>query len=130
MIEIEYDSRQFDTLKTKPETARAFVQNAMYQAVFSTVLDIRNTAKSPGYVPVKKSDLKRSIASDTVRGDGQVTGYVGSNKDYARIHEFGGRAGIRGSVTITGKLYLTRAVRENQDKIKERFIKLITMRAL
>lgn len=130
MFILQYNSDQMAKLSAGLPNLKDAVLGAMYEAVFSTILDIRNTAKSPGYVPVKTGDLKRSIDSKVERGAGQVTGYVGSNKDYARIHEFGGRAGRNHSVFIQPKYYFTRAIQENQEKTKSKFQKLLALKKI
>lgn len=95
------------------------------EAVLAGVLDVHAKAVSPGYAPRDTGTLARSITIEppSVAGT-SIQAAVGSNIAYARIHEFGGLAGRNHSVVIKPKLYLTRAIEENKEKIRQRFIKL------
>lgn len=103
-------------------------KSSLKTAMKQSVIDVQSTSKKAGYVPVKKGDLRRSITHEvTVMAD-SVIGRVGSNKVYAAIQEFGGDTGRNKSVHIQGKFYLTRAVKDNEDKMKERFKKLVAIK--
>ena len=109
-------------------------------ATQDTMLDIQTTAKSSGYVPYQTGNLKRSITSRVELGKTQITGKIGSNLVYAGIQEYGGTIKPRNGkylkfkgnngwvsvkqVTIKGKFYMTRAIKDNMAKFKKRLGKL------
>jgi len=93
-------------------------------AMQDTLLDVQTTAKSPGYVPYKTGNLKRSMTTRLDETKNQIAGYIGSNVVYAAIQEFGGRAGRKGSVIIRPKYYMTRAIKDNLSKLKQRLEQL------
>lgn len=124
------------------------LRQKMFEGVFGGLLDVRNTVLSPGYVPKKTGDLARSIIPRMEPGSPakRVTGIIGTNKVYAGIQEFGGTINAKNSkyltfkvngrwvrvrqVTIRPKRYFTRAIKENEKKIEERFRKLMAIKDL
>ena len=77
----------------------------------------------------KTGTLKRSIKEDVRREGTGVRAVVGSGLIYARIHEYGGKAGRGHAVTIPMRQYLRPALEAKQREIFElvasRFGKLI-----
>lgn len=124
MITLELNQASFAKAQISLERMTDLVKSEMFRIVELSAIDVQTTAKRPGYVPVDTGTLKRSITHTTVKGNGEVTGYVGSNVVYARIHELGGTTGRGHKSVITPKRYLTRAVEDNQGKIAERFKQL------
>jgi len=144
MITFKYNDKGVDVLMDKikniPINFKARVKNAMQD----TLNDIQFKAKSPGYVPYITGDLKRSITHSIEAGEYKIIGKIGSNKVYAAIQEFGGTIlpkngkylrfkGSRGwatvkSVTIKGKFYITRAVKETMGKFRERLKKITVLK--
>lgn len=146
MIKAEFDQSSLDAtikkLKGIPQEAMRLVVNV----VKDTVLEMQTTAKQPGYAPYKSGNLRRSI---THKVESQmfknVVGTIGSNLEYARIQEFGGEIRASGSgflkfkgrngwaavkkVIIKPKFYLTRAVKDNKQKLISRLnaIKVIRL---
>ncbi len=140
MITFKYNKTGVDVLlKNMDNVGKNFVASAK-NAMEDTMLDVQTTAKSPGYVPYQTGDLKRSITHSVEASANKITGSIGSNKVYARIQEFGGTIkpkngkylrfkGSYGwatvkSVTIKGSLYMTRAIKDNMAKFKQRLEKL------
>lgn len=69
----------------------------------------QRAAKEGGKTLQKTGDLKNSItseASPTMVVVGVDRSKMGSNKEYARIHQFGGKAGRGRKVTIPKRSYL------------------------
>ena len=99
-------------------------------SMVSSVMDVQTTAKKPGYVPYKTGSLRRSITSSVDISGSGILGTIGSNLDYAAIHEFGGRTGRNGSVYIQPSRYIQRAVEDNEDKIRERIRSAIAINRL
>lgn len=124
MLTLELNQQSFDRAQVSLERMTDLVRSEMFRIVELSAIDVQTTAKRPGYVPVDTGTLKRSITHTTIRGNGEVTGYVGTNLVYAAIHEFGGVTGRGHKTTITPKRYLTRAVEDNKEKITERFKQL------
>ena len=84
------------------------------QAVNAGALQIENRARINA--PVLTGALRNSvstIAKNTANGAEAEIGFRGLA--YARIQEFGGRAGRNHSVYIQGKHYLERAIQSEQD---------------
>ncbi len=122
-VKFKYSEKDFNNFKKN-------LASGVRMAAEDTLQDIKTTAKSPGYVPVRTGTLKRSITHKTevaMSGGTMTIGSIGSNLEYAAIQEFGGQTGRNRSVFITGKLYLTRAINKNLASLKRRLaaIKLI-----
>ena len=84
------------------------------QAVNAGAIQIENKARINA--PVLTGALRNSvstIAKNTANGAEAEIGFRGLA--YARIQEFGGRAGRNHSVYIQGKHYLERAIKSEQD---------------
>lgn len=84
------------------------------QAVNAGALQIENKARMNA--PVLTGALRNSastIAKNTANGAEAEIGFRGLV--YARIQEFGGRAGRNHSVYIRGKHYLENAIKSEQD---------------
>lgn len=144
MITFKYNKQGVDVLMKKVDAVgKNFIEGAKI-AMQDTLLDIQTTAKSPGYVPYITGNLKRSITHSIEAGNNKIIGKVGSNVVYAAIQEFGGTIrpkngkylrfkGSYGwatvkSVTIKGKFYITRAIKYNMGKFKQRLEKLILIK--
>lgn len=121
MIYLVVNSQKFSNFQSRLEKRLAELPEQIFQAIELSALDIQTRAKQPGYVPIDTGTLRRSITHKTIRSGADVTGYVGTNVKYARIHEFGGQTGRNHSVTIVPKLYLTRATKESREAIAKRF---------
>ena len=91
-------------------------------AIEATVLDVQGDAAKNA--PYKSGTLRRSIDHRVESSGGKVTGYVGTNVEYAAIHEFGGRAGRNKSLRIKKKGYFKRAIAANKGKLEPRIAKL------
>lgn len=94
----------------------------MQIAVTASVLDVLTGAVQNA--PYQTGTLRRSLSHKVDTGQGEVSGYVGSNLVYSRIQELGGRAGRGQSVNIRPKRYLQRSIESNKPRIAERFRKL------
>lgn len=121
-VKFKYNDKDFSNFKKN-------LVAGIRTAAEDTMLDIQNTAKSPGYVPYRTGTLKRSITHKTEvvnKQSGGVTsiGMIGSNLEYAAIQEFGGRTGRNKSVFIHGKMYITRAINKNIGSLKRRLAAL------
>ena len=106
-----------------PETIAAIkakeaaYQNKLETAVTSAAMIVENAAKANA--PYLSGTLKRSIDHATVEKNMKVVAVaVGTDVDYARIHEFGGKTGRGHAVTIKARPYLRPALDENRDKVK------------
>lgn len=121
MIEIKYDSGKLNSIIAGLSGAVRDFNQQIYEATFDSLLDVRTTVVKPGYVPKRTGTLARSITSAVSRSSNTVAGAVGTNVVYAAIHEFGGVTGRKKSVHIQPKRYLTRAVQDNESKIRDRF---------
>lgn len=83
------------------------------QAVAAGAIQIENRAKINA--PVLTGALRNSASTVTKMEGGKAVAEIGFRGIvYARIQEFGGRAGRHHSVTIKGKHYLENAI--NQEK--------------
>lgn len=121
MVTIDYDKGKLEAMISGLKGAVAEFNEQIYQATFDSLLDVRSTAVKPGYAPYKTGTLRRSITSLVNRSKEVIEGAVGTNVVYARIQEFGGKAGRNKGVTIQPKYYISRAVDENKEKIRDRF---------
>lgn len=136
MLSVTFNKQGADVLlKNMANLNENFTKQAKI-AMQDTMLDVQTTAKTSGYVPYKTGNLKRSITSSVDASGTKITGKVGSNLIYAGIQEFGGTITpkngkylkFQGSngwvsvkrVTIIGKLYLTRAIKDNIEKLQKR----------
>lgn len=124
MVKVTYNKQQMDHFSKELNNAKARMMAGVKTIIQASILDVMTTAKLPGYVPYKTGNLRRSINQAMQTSETQVIGLVGSNVEYARIQEFGGTAGRNRSTKITGRLYFTRAIKDNAQKIKERFKRL------
>lgn len=130
-------------LKNIKDIGKNFTDGAKV-AMQDTLLNIQTTAKTSGYVPYKTGNLKRSITSEMDAQGTKIIGRIGSNLVYAGIQEFGGTIKpkngkylkFKGSygwvsvkqVTIAGKFYITRAIKDNMGKFKARLEKLLLIK--
>ena len=110
-----------------PETIAALkaktvaYQNKLETAVTSGALIVENAASDKA--PYLSGTLKRSIDHATVEKSMKVVAVaVGTDVDYARIHEFGGKTGRGHAVTIKARPYLRPALEENRDKVKREIV--------
>lgn len=124
MVTIRYNKGQMDNFKKSLEGARKRMMQGAKTIIKSSILDVMTTAKLPGYVPYKTGNLRRSINEKMDVGETKIIGYVGTNLDYARIQEFGGQTGRNHATKITGRFYFTRSIKDNTQKIKDRFTRL------
>lgn len=113
-----------DSFRKNFVDARARITGQIRTIIQASVFDVMTVAKMPGYVPYKTGNLRRSINQKVEIQNDKVIGYVGSNVDYAAIQEFGGNTGRRHMTKINGRLYMTRSVKDNLQKIKDRFAKM------
>jgi phage gpG-like protein len=123
MVTIRYNKGQMDNFKRSLEGARKRMIKGVREIIYSSIMDVGTTAKQPGYVPYKRGHLRRSINWKMEPSETKVIGYVGSNLDYAAIQEFGGQTGRNHATKITGRFYFTRSIKDNTQKIKDRFCK-------
>lgn len=96
-------------------------------AMRASALEVQTTAKKPGYVPYDTGSLRRSITHELKIGSTGIAAIIGSNLEYAAIHEFGGQAGRNGSVTIRPKRYIQRAIEDNDAKIRQRIKQAVSL---
>lgn len=78
---------------------------------------------------VRTGTLRRSITARVIRGGATITGLVGTNVVYARIHEFGGTVQVPEIVpvrakalrfVIDGKVIFARRTRAHPVRLRER----------
>lgn len=125
-MQIKLDTKELSVFAKALANESDKLRTELKKAMVSSVLDVQTTAKKPGYVPLDTGNLRRSITHDPVKFKGNgIVGIIGSNLDYAAIHEFGGKTGRNHSITIKPKRYLQRAIEDNEDKIKDRFKRLL-----
>lgn len=62
--------------------------------------------KKKGYWPGKILQLRGELAASITRKHSENTAIVGTNKTYAAIHQFGGKAGKNKKVEIPARPYL------------------------
>ena len=77
---------------------------------------IENRIKK-GYYPGKILQMRGELASSITSYYDSNSAVVGTNKVYAAIHQFGGKAGKNKSVKITSRPYLKIDSKENQEII-------------
>jgi hypothetical protein len=94
----------------------------MQTVITASVLDVLTSAVQNA--PYKTGTLRRSLSHKVDTGQGEVSGYVGSNLVYSRIQEMGGQTGRNLAVNIRPKRYLQRSIESNKPRIAERFRKL------
>jgi len=124
MVKITYNKSDMSRFRKEFTDARARVTGQIRMIIQASVFDVMTMAKMPGYVPYKTGNLRRSINQKVEIQNDKVIGYVGSNVDYAAIQEFGGNAGRGHRTKINGRFYMTRSVKDNTQKIKDRFAKM------
>lgn len=128
MIELIYSKERLKKAIDNIEGMYSKLNDALYQAVSATVMEIQT--KSKEYSPYKSGTLRRSIDKNVERSAQQIIGKVGTNVVYARIQELGGTTGIKKSVVIKAKHYLTRAIQEIAPKLNDKFRKLMAIKKL
>jgi phage gpG-like protein len=72
--------------------------------------------------------LRRSfgVARENLAKINRLWGQIGSNVDYARIHEYGGKAGRNLSVNLKARKYFSKAIKKSMPNIHKLFDKAIT----
>lgn len=90
------------------ESLDRIVDEAAAEGLEDSMKLVRITAQY--YAPRRTGDLEDSIEAGVNQEGRRLIGWVGSDLDYARIHEFGGVTGEGGRITITAKHYMGRAI--------------------
>lgn len=122
LMKVLFDRNKLNGIIRGLEGSPEAIKDELKVAMTSSVLQIHSVAVKPGYAPYKLGDLRRSILWDVAFvGTNKIQGAVGSNLDYARIHELGGFTGRGHKSFIKPKRYLSRAVEESTDDIRKRF---------
>ena len=82
---------------------------------------VLHTASQPGQPPALDTGrLRNSIAVTDPKWDGwSVSAEVGTNVEYARILEFGGRTGRRNATRIAPRPYMRNTVEEETPRIEK-----------
>ena len=119
-VKITLDTKEFDDFTKALAKESKELTKSLTGAMKSSAIDIQTTAKKPGYVPFKTGNLRRSITHAVKVNATGISAIIGSNVEYAAIHEFGGRAGRNASVTIKPVRYIQRAIEDNTGKITDR----------
>lgn len=91
------------------------LRDAAKRALVRSVTHVSSQVLGSGRVPFRRGDLRRSILpfyKGTEAKDGEMEGGVGTDKVYARIHEYGG--------TFTRNMAWGRKTRPYQVTYKER----------
>ena len=130
MLDVEFDDNKFSLLADTLETAPELIHEGVVLALTVSGMKIAGTAARSGYAPRKTGELARSISYNLEERPGDVAVHIGSNKPYARIHEFGGDAGRGHAVHIVGKFYLTRAFADNRDYVSNAIRRYATVKAI
>lgn len=125
-MEIKLDTSELTDFAKQLAKEASGIKGAMTQAMTASALVIQTTSKKPGYVPYLTGNLRRSITNKVTAGSGKISAIFGSNLDYAAIHEFGGKTGRNGNVSIKPSRYLQRAIEDNEKNTHDRVIKAIT----
>jgi len=139
-IRVSFDRAKINGLVEGLEGAPDAIQSGLKIAMTASLLQVHSTMVKPGYVPKKTGTLARSFNWDVQSKGTAVEGVIGTNLDYARIHELGGTIkpkrgkylvfkGAQGwatvkQVVIKPKRYLTRAIQDNKKEIRDRFAKI------
>lgn len=76
---------------------------------------------SPRKLFVREGFLRASILKQVLMENGKIVGTVGTNSDYGRIHELGGRAGRGHKSLIPARPFLLPALLKNIEGIKKYF---------
>lgn len=121
MVSIKYNSDQLGKFLRDLSGLTNGFRKQVTMVIFDSLLGVVDLAKRPGYVPYKTGTLKKSITFALNPNGKDIVGYVGSNLDYAAIQEFGGDTGRNKKTHIVGKFYLTRAIKDNEEKIAKRW---------
>ncbi len=129
-IKITLNTKDFDEFTAQLAKDSKDLKKMLVGVMTATAVDVQTTAKKPGYVPFKTGNLRRSITHSVRVSPGSVSAIIGSNLVYAAIHEFGGQAGVNGSVTIKPARYIQRAIEDNSAKTAERIKRAIAAHLL
>lgn len=144
-VQITFNERQLTTFVSGFNKLDTDLENGLMHAMESSLEDVQTEAKRRS--PIQRGDLRRSITHvKPFRRGNSIVGQVGTNKEYARIQEFGGVIRARNhpylvfkvngswvsvkSVRIKPKWYLRDAVRSTTPKIDQKFKKILAMRGL
>ena len=126
-VKITIDTSDIQDFAKALKKESSQLKTNLHQAMRSNALDVKTTAKRPGYVPYKTGNLRRSITHKINVGSASISAIIGSNLDYAAIHEFGGQAGRGGNVTIKPSRYIQRAIEDNEAKLIARIKQAIAI---
>jgi len=103
-----------------PDKLSAQGRKAAQVSLQQSALEVQNRAKR--LAPFLTGNLRRSITHEVK----PLSAKIGTDVVYARIHEFGGRAGRNRRVRIRpykGRGYLRPALKQSINKIKQIFTK-------
>jgi HK97 gp10 family phage protein len=107
----DFDIGDVAAMKAKLSLLRASLPDAEEAKMKRIILQIERDAKS--IVPVDTGNLRASIESRVIRNnDGDITGVVGTNTDYAAFVEFG-------TSKMGAQPYLRPAVEQNRETVRE-----------
>ena len=108
------------------------MQEAVARSAFRLVRHVKEDKLSGQLLNVRSGRLRRSITSTVEIEDNKVTGYVGTNVEYAHVHEYGfhGVVGVRAymrqghpvrahqrMMNVTEKAFLRSAIQDLKDDI-------------
>lgn len=116
------EKHTIDRINASVPTIRAQLRREIERLAIKLLTHVKSDKLSGQVLNVRTGRLRRSINERVEDKNGDITGFVGTNVEYARIHEFG----WRGTVTvkehlrlINGKSSIVRSHTRNV-KIQER----------
>ena len=109
-------------LQTKMSKVAKVVPHRAAQAINDSIIFVEKEMKNNltnKLINVGKTGLLRKNWVKIRASTGKLIGILGTNTVYARIHEFGGRAGRNRSVKLRARKYLQTAIKDSQRKINK-----------
>lgn len=127
-IEIEIDTQSLENrLDARYEQVKVALRDAMYVSVFDLEAYIKGDKLSGQVLHVVTNNLRGSINSQVMEEGESITGSVGTNVEYAPIHELGltvSRVSSRGKkfqAVYPERSFLRSGYRDKADEIVGRF---------
>lgn len=90
------EKHTIDRINASVPTIRAQLRREIERLAIKLLTHVKSDKLSGQVLNVRTGRLRRSINERVEDKNGDITGFVGTNVEYARIHEFG----WRGTVTV------------------------------
>ena len=128
-VQVTFDERKMESQIANFGKLATQLQAAIVHSMESSAIDVQTEAKRRA--PKKTGTLSRSITHEPPKKRGTaIYVRVGTNIEYAAIHEYGGWTGRNHAVHIKEKRYFRGAIEMVRPKISTKFRKIIAMRGL